>query len=472
MSGENPHLEKNLPILVDSHAHLDDPRFADDLDEVLARAEAAGIIHILTVGGHLESSRANVALAERYPQLFAAVGIHPHDAGNATDEALAELEEMARTHPKVVAIGETGLDFFYDLSPRDTQKKVFREQLRMARRLDLPVIIHDRDAHEEIYRILREEADGGSIRGVMHCFSGDREFARRCLQLGLYLSFAGPLTFPRNEELRAVAAEIPAERLLVETDCPYLAPQGHRGKRNEPALVRVTAEKVAELKGLSMDDISRIVCRNTATLLGIGEVAGPASPIVYTIRDSLYLNITNRCSNSCVFCAKFHDFTVKGHYLKLDHEPSVDEVMAAIGDPARYQEVVFCGYGEPLLRLDLVIEVARRLKQQGVKVRINSDGQANLVHGRNILPELAGLVDAMSISLNAHDAETYLQITRSPFGPAAFAAVQDFLREANRFIPSVTASVVTYPGVDVEAARRLVEELGVNFRVRQYQEAR
>ncbi len=464
--------ETNLPPLVDSHAHLDDPSFAEDLEEVLARAEAAQIVNILTVGGTLASSRANVDLAERYPRLFAAVGIHPHDAGDADDAAFAQLEELARAHAKVVAIGEIGLDFFYDLSPREVQERAFREQLRLARRLELPVIIHDRDAHEEVRRILEEEAHGQPWRGVVHCFSGDHDFARFCLDAGLHISFTGTLTFSRSKDLRAVAAEIPMERLLVETDCPYLAPQGHRGKRNEPALVRVIAAQLAELKGLSMEDISRITCRNAARLFGIGQEE-PKAAVAYAIRDSLYLNITNRCSNACVFCAKFNDFTVKGHYLKLAHEPSADELVAAVGDPSAYKEVVFCGYGEPLLRFDLVIEVARKLKRMGVRrLRINTDGQANLVYGRNILPELGGLIDAISISLNAQDAATYQRLTRSPFGPGAFAAVQDFIREARRFIPEVTASVVTVPGVDVEAARRIAQELGVAFRVRQYQEAR
>lgn len=462
-------MQETLPLLVDSHAHLDDRRFASDLDEVLEKARNAGIRYILTVGSSLESSRSNVDRASLYPQVFAAVGIHPHEASQVDEKTLREIEQLARGNDKVVAIGETGLDFFYNHSPRDVQESAFRSHLQLARRLDLPVIIHDRDAHEEILRILEDESVGGKIRGVLHCFSGDRDFARRCLELGLYLSFAGPLTFPKNEELREVVKNTPVERLLVETDSPYLAPQGHRGKRNEPALVRVTAEKLAELKNLSMEDISRITNLNVFRLFGIGNIDQSAR-IAYRIRDSLYLNTTNRCTNACVFCAKFRDFTVKGHCLQLDHEPDAAEVKKAIGDPAQYQEVVFCGYGEPLLRLDLVSEIARWLKEHGIRVRINTDGQANLVHGRNILPELAGLVDAISISLNAPDAETYQHICRSSFGTKAYPAVLDFIREAKKHIPSVTASIVTLPGIDQEACRRIAEELGVNFRLRQYVE--
>ena len=194
------------------------------------------------------------------------------------------------------------------------------------------------------------------------------------------------------------------------------------------------------------------------------------SKIAYRIRDSLYLNITNRCTNACIFCAKFKDFTVKGHHLRLEYEPTAAQVLAAIGDPTRFQEVVFCGYGEPLIRLDLIREIAAWLKAKGVKVRINTDGQANLVHGRNILPELEGLVDAVSVSLNAPDAETYQRLCRSKFGAQGYEAVKAFLVAAKGHIPSVTATAVGLPGVDMAACRRVAEELGVEFREREYNE--
>jgi len=291
--------------------------------------------------------------------------------------------------------------------------------------------------------------------------------ARECVDLGLYLSIPGTVTFPSNDQLRSVVSGIRMENLLLESDCPYLAPVPFRGKRNEPSYLKFTAEKVAELKGLSLDDVARITTLNAETLFGVGRKEQQAS-IAYKIRNSLYLNITNRCSNRCSFCAKFSDFFVKGHFLRLDHEPSVSEVMAAIGDPTGYDEIVFCGYGEPLLRLDLVREVARLLKKMGCRIRINTDGQANLIHARNILPELAGLVDAISVSLNAADSETYEKLCATPFGTAGFASVCDFLTEAKKYIPTVVASAVTVPGLDVEAVRRLAETLGVDFREREY----
>jgi TatD DNase family protein len=266
-----------------------------------------------------------------------------------------------------------------------------------------------------------------------------------------------------------VVKAVPIDKMLVETDCPYLSPQKFRGKRNEPAYVRHTAEKVAEIKGLTIEDVARVTSRNCFDLFGFGEV-DQSTKIAYQIRNSLYLNITNRCTNHCVFCAKFEDFVVKGHELFLEREPSFEEVKQAIGDPSSYDEVVFCGYGEPLLRLDLVKELAGWLKQQGVKTRINSDGQANLVHNRNILPELSGLIDVISVSLNAANAADYQRLCQSGFGSDSYAAVRDFLQQAPEYIPEVVATAVTYPGVDIAACRKVAEELGVKFRVREYQE--
>lgn len=461
-------MNNNFPALVDTHAHLDSNRFSDDLPQVIEAAKAAGVHQILTIGCDLASSRASVDLAANYPEVYAAVGIHPHDAREATPDMIEELKLLAQ-QDKVVAIGEMGLDYYRDHCPHDIQQTAFRRQIALAKEVGLPIIVHDRDAHQDVLRILREEG-ADQVGGVLHCFSGDLAMARACIEMGFYISFPGTLTYPKNQALRDVAEALSTDHMLLETDCPYLAPQVKRGKRNEPAYVRYTAEELARIKGLSVDDIARITSLNAFRLFGIGA-PDQSSRIAYQIRDSLYLNITNRCSNQCVFCAKFKDFTVKGHALKLEREPSVEEVKRAIGNPQNYREVVFCGYGEPLLRLDLIKETAAWLHEQGVKVRINTDGQANLVHKRNILPELAGLVDAISVSLNAADAVNYHRICQSEFGEKGYQAVKDFLREAKNHIPSVTASVVTLPGIDVEACRKIAEdELGVRFLVRRYNE--
>lgn len=455
------------PVLIDSHAHIYYRDYAADFDEMLQRAADSGVNAILVVGTDPESSRESVELAEKYPQLYAAVGIHPHDAGRVTEKCYDLIRELALSSPKVVAIGEIGLDFYRDRSPRDTQEVVFRRLLRLARELDKPVIVHDRDAHEPVLACLREERVS---RGVLHCFSGDVAMAAEALGMGLYISIPGTVTYPSNQALRDVVRATSMDRMLVETDCPYLTPVPFRGKRNEPAHVRLAAERMAEVKGLTLADVARISTKNVRDLFGI-RLWDQSTKIAYRIRNSLYLNITNRCSNRCSFCAKFDDFTVKGHNLLLDGEPSYEEVMSAVGQPvAEIDEVVFCGYGESLIRLELVKQVAAELKRRGYRIRINTDGQANLVHARNVLPELAGLVDSISVSLNAADAAQYAELCLTPFGTAGFDAVCDFIRKAKGLIPQVVATVVTVPGVDVDACRRLAESLGAEFRVREYAE--
>ena len=454
------------PVLIDSHAHIYYRDFSGDFDDMLKRAEDAGVAAILVVGTDIESSRQSVELAEKYPQLYAAVGVHPHDAGRVTDACYDIIRALPVSSQKVVAIGEIGLDFYRDRSPRDLQEIVFRRFLKMAAELDKPVIIHDRDAHDRVMTIIREE----SVRkGVLHCFSGDAAMAADAAALGFHISIPGTITYPANQNLRDLVSAVSIDRMLIETDCPYLTPVPHRGKLNEPAFVRLTAEKLAEVKGLTLEDVARITTKNAGDLFGI-NLWDQSTKIAYRIRNSLYLNITNRCSNRCSFCPKFDDLTVKGHNLMLESEPSFDEVMTAIGQPSEIDEVVFCGFGEPLIRLDLVKQVAGELKRRGFRIRINTDGQANQVHGRDILPELAGLVDGISVSLNAADAATYCRLCNTPYGEAGFRSVCDFIRTATGHIPQVIASAVTVPGVDMEACRNLAESLGAEFRVREYTE--
>jgi TatD DNase family protein len=254
--------------------------------------------------------------------------------------------------------------------------------------------------------------------------------------------------------------------MLVETDAPYLAPQAHRGRRNEPAYVAETAAFLASVKGLAPRDVERITTRNACALFRL-PCPSPGPEIAYPIRKSLYLNVTNRCSNRCIFCSRETKPLVKGHDLTLEREPTAQELLAAAGDVSGYDEVVFCGFGEPLLRWDVVREVACELKRRGVRIRINTNGQARLFLGRDILPEMTGIVDALSVSLNAADAADYARVCRPEGGEGAYAAVKEFIREARRFVPSVTASVVALPGLDIDACRRIAEDaLGVAFRVR------
>ncbi len=253
--------------LVDTHAHLDFEQFDRDRQAALRRAVEAGVAWLVDVGADLASSRRAVALAQEEPRIWAAVGVHPHDAATVTAAALAELRSLAHG-PRVVAIGEIGLDYYRDLSPRPRQREAFAAQLALAQELELPAIVHSREAHAETLEMLRAAARraGVALRGVMHCFSGDLELARAVLDLGFYVGIGGPVTYPTAGGLAEVARLVPLERLLVETDSPYLAPQARRGQRNEPAYVRLVAERVAELRGLPPEEVGRITSDNARAL--------------------------------------------------------------------------------------------------------------------------------------------------------------------------------------------------------------
>jgi TatD DNase family protein len=442
--------------------------FDKDRDRVIARALEAGVSHIITVATTIPDVHKALDIAQKNDSVYVALGIHPHEVKHVAEEDFDRLRSLAG-EKKVVAFGEIGLDFYRNHSPREVQLTRFRELLRLGRGLGLPIILHDRDAHEEMLHTLRAEGNG-QWKGVFHCFSGGYEMAREIIRMGFFVSIPGTVTFKKSTIQQEVVRRIPLEKILLETDCPYLAPEPYRGKRNEPAYIRATAEKVASLKGLSFEDVARITSLNAKLLFGVGEEI-PKGKVVYAIRNSLYLNLTNRCSNRCTFCAKNTSYLVKGHDLKLAREPSAEELIQAVGDPRRYQEIVFCGFGEPLLRLDTVKVVAAELKKRGGRVRIDTDGQANLIYGRNILPELKGLVDALSVSLNAENAQKYHHLCRSPFGEKGFQGVLDFIREAKKVVPEVVATIVEMPGVDVEECRKLAEdELGVIFKRRAYDE--
>jgi len=247
-------------ILVDSHCHLDDEKFAADREEAIERARAAGVELMLAIGtgGVLDVA---IQQAERYPFMYATIGVHPHDAASATAATFARLRELA-SHPKVVAIGEIGLDYHYDFSPRDVQREVFERQLELAAEFHKPIVIHTREAWEDTMALVPSLPHGG----IMHCFTGDAAQARQALDRGFHLSFGGVLTFPKAESLREAARIAPEDRLLVETDCPYLAPVPHRGKRNEPAYVVDTARRLAEVRGTTLDWIAACTTRNFRAL--------------------------------------------------------------------------------------------------------------------------------------------------------------------------------------------------------------
>ncbi len=248
-------------MLVDSHCHLDFPDFKDELDGVVARAKAAGIGRMVTISTRVRQQDGLLAICERFPEVFSSVGTHPHHAHEELDIGAAELVERTK-NPKVVAIGEAGLDYHYDNSPRDAQAQGLRAHIAAARDTQLPLVIHSRDADDDMAAILRDEMGQGAFPAVLHCFTGGRALALTGIELGLYVSFTGILTFKKSDALRAIAAELPADRILVETDSPYLAPGPYRGKRCEPAYVAETAKVLAATRGVSPDEIARQTSEN------------------------------------------------------------------------------------------------------------------------------------------------------------------------------------------------------------------
>ena len=254
-------------MLIDSHAHLDDKRFNSDRDMIIKNLKTNGIELVVNVGADLKSSKSTVELAKAHENIYAVVGVHPHSASELNKEAIETLKNYAK-EDKVLAIGEIGLDFYYDNSPREDQRYAFKAQIELAKELDLPIVIHSREADQETFDTI-EAAQDGNLKVLLHCYSGSAELAQEYLKLGCYISLAGPVTFKNARVPKEVAKVIPLDRLLVETDSPYLTPEPYRGKRNEPMFVKYVAEEIAELKGVSIEELSSATRENTKKFFGI-----------------------------------------------------------------------------------------------------------------------------------------------------------------------------------------------------------
>ncbi len=456
----------------DTHCHLYCPHFDDDREGAITRA--AGLnVSMLSAGTCAESSRTCVELAGRFPNVYAAVGIHPNDADRLETE-WDEIKKLCGTD-KVIAIGETGLDYYHDHSDRGQQKKCFQAHIDLAQEKNLPLLLHARDSADDVLTMTEPFMRNGG-KAVWHCFIAPKKkiesLLDRALEMGLYLGMTGLVTFDDQIPLHKAVKRIPDKHLLLDTDAPYLSPRPKTGGYNEPANCIRIAERLAEIRGVTLSDIARITTRNACSFLSLAlPEEEEAARVAYPIRNSLYIALTNECNNNCSFCARNQGYVVKGHNIKLDHAPSADEVIVAMGDVSQYEEVVFCGFGEPTLRLNVLLEIGRYLKQKNMRVRLNTNGLGNLEYNRDIVPELAGILDQISISLNTTDPDQYQQLCNSRFGSGAHAAVCAFIQRCVQIGIDTTATVVEMPGIDVEAAKRLAESLGAKFRARSFVDA-
>lgn len=258
-----------VKMLFDTHVHLNADQYKEDLEEVISRALEAGVVHQVVVGFDRPTITKAMELIEKYDFLYAAIGWHPVDAIDATDEDFEWIKELSK-HPKVVAIGETGLDYYWDKSPKEIQKEVFRKQIQLAKECGLPIVIHNRDATEDIVTILKEE-NASEVGGIMHCFGGSVETAKECIKMNFYISLGGPVTFKNAKKPKEVATEIPLENLLIETDCPYLTPHPYRGKRNEPSYVSLVADEIARLKNISVEEVQKRTFENACNIFQINK---------------------------------------------------------------------------------------------------------------------------------------------------------------------------------------------------------
>tara|TARA_A100001037_G_scaffold148974_1_gene134564 strand:- start:19299 stop:20954 length:1656 start_codon:yes stop_codon:yes gene_type:complete len=454
-------------VFVDSHAHLADPIYRKDRKDVIKRANDAGVSQVIGIGSDYESCVRTIKIARSNSNVHAAVGIHPHDVKKLNHGILKKIRKFV-DDPNVVAVGEIGLDYYRNNSPVKAQKFWFREQIKMAIKSEMPIIVHCRSAFDDVYKILSEEK-ASKVGGVIHCFTGDWPIAKKFLDLDFYLGAAGPITFSKSDELREVFRKVPLERILLETDCPYLTPHPNRGKRNEPFYMIETAKVIAELHEISLEELGRITTANNIRLFGIdGNLKKGA--FTYEHRQNLYLNITNKCNNSCFFCGLIGDGFFKGSNLILDKEPSVSDVMAEIIDPSSYEEIVFSGFGEPTLRLDVMIEITKLLKEKGAKkIRLVTNGLGSVTNGKDILPDLSENVDAISISLQAGNAESYEKICKTKDIKEPFVEVKNFIIKARTFFQEIEVTAVNLSGItDNDDCIKIANDLNVSFRSQDY----
>jgi len=452
-------------MFIDTHAHLFYPNFDGELDEIISRAKNSDVNYILVPATDMKTAEQVIELTKKYEMVYGAVGIHPHDTKDWDSSLISEIEKLVK-HEKIVAIGEIGLDYYYDFSPKEKQIEAFKSQIDLALKLDLPVIIHNRDSDEDIMEIIRSYC-GAGLKAQFHCFNGSLEDAMELIGMNYMISFTGNITFKKADNLRKILQHIPPENLLLETDSPFMTPDPHRGKRNEPAYVKFVAQKIADLHNLRVEDVGRITSFNAFRIFGIGSK--PETAYTYQLGDSLYINVTNRCNAHCVFCRRKENSVLRGYNLAMERsdEPDAEVYIKEIGDPKKFKEIVFCGYGEPTIRWDVVKVIAKFVKDNGGKTRLNTNGHGSIINKKDITPELHGLIDVVSISLNTFNPKQYSELMGLETN--YFNEMISFAKSTKQFVEKVVMTIISIDEVDIEHSRKVAEEkIGAEFRVREF----
>lgn len=448
----------------DSHAHLHFNHFDHDLEQVLERAALSGISHVMIPSVDLATAIKSAEIAEKH-NCYSAAAFHPeHLPTEDADKGWREIRKVLM-RPRTVAAGETGLDFHHETFSRDVQRHWFRKHIELAESIGYPLIVHSRDAEEEVLARLPEKP---SVPVILHCWSGGKMATEKAVSRGFYIGVGGPLTYRKNTKRREIAAGVPSELILAETDSPFLAPEPFRGKRNEPAHARLVVERLRELQGFgqSIEGVSFMLWENALRAFLLHPLARRAD-IVYRYDRSAYINITSRCCNSCIFCAGRTADGVGGNYLRHREDPGEDLVLSTLDAfPLEdFGETVFCGLGEPSLRSGLVVKCSERLSRRGVTTRLNTNGLCTSFMGDEAVLELIRAVDSVSISLNASAADEYRRICR-PSLENAWEHLMKFIRLVRQAGVKATLTAVKGSGADIPRVESMAGRLGLPFRVR------
>jgi TatD DNase family protein len=419
--------------MIDSHCHLNLQHFEDDREAAMARAVSDGVVAFMNIGYDRESLRDTLELVERYPFMLGAAGVHPHDAGSYNDDLGRDLR-LALDHPRIVAVGEIGLDFYRDLTPRDVQQDVFRRMISLSREKHKPIVIHCRDAFNEVIETLISE--GGTYRGIFHAFSAGEAEARSVFELGFHVGIGGVVTY-RNARLAETVAALPLERIVIETDSPYLTPHPWRGKRNEPSFVSHVLRAIARARKLPLAEVERITTENYLQAMGLPADVLPRP--VYKIDDTLYIQ------------------GVSAQPADLDAFASADAV-----------EAVVAGLNDPLENVEHALSLADHARERGWRVRLHTTGLANQAAGRDVTRDLAGHVDEIVVPLFGVNARAHDELAYPALGAEGWGVLRDFVRCSVASGIETTCEFIATPGFEAERCRELVRELGARYDIRMY----